>query len=373
MLSSVVNQRTLCFSDPHWEYLNISERDEILFKLAMQQLKFNKSQIKFFNNFYSNIDFSTLDTFQDLIENVPLLTKEILQKINDPFALMPDHCLLSKPNKIKVHRGTGGTTGKPFNMFYTDEEWESAIFASNKLIEHVFQHLNSPLIAFNNYNQGHISGLIFNDQVKALGSITVNRHFKADDEQALAQIIEHRCNMLICPPTSSKKGGTLESLLDIDTSNGSNYINGKNIHYLFLSSTGLTHALYDEIKSLGIQHIFCFYGSTEVLPIALSCEKNPFDYHIIDGTNYAVVINDQQKMVANGERGMLVAGRIATFDSNARTKPVECIPLMNYILGDEVTISYDECECGKRLRTISNIERKLHTIEKLNTGCEAWE
>lgn len=356
-----------------WENYSIEDRDSIIFDLMMKQFRFNKKNVPFYKKYYQYIEESQLDSYSSFIENLPLITKTILKKINSPYEFIGENISLNN-DKIYLHRGTGGTTGRPTSIFYSKNDWLSAIFASNRIFYTKFKkEFNArSLIAFNNYNQSHIAGPIFNAMIHDFHGITINRHFNASDEEALKELCFHRCNLIISPAISSTKGGTIETLLSADASTNTNYINGDNIKYLFLSSTNLTKELYDELISLGIKNIFCFYGSTEILPIAISCEHDPFKLHLVEGHIYANVIDSNQKILSNGERGMLIAGKIASATNDQSFVPAQGNTFMNYLIGDEVTLLTEPCSCGRNTRCITNIKRKLYKDDKVSSGCQVW-
>jgi phenylacetate-coenzyme A ligase PaaK-like adenylate-forming protein len=365
--------KTPCISSLEWEHYNIEERDKIIFGLLKKQFQFNKKNVPFYKKFYKNIDELSLNGYSSSIAQIPVLTKSILKNINSPYEFINEETFRNL-RQVYLHRGTGGTTGRPTSVFYSNEDWRAALYASNRLFyPRLNQDFNSDkVIAFNNYNQGHIAGAIFNYMVQDLNGLAINRNFNSTDEEALKQICYHRCNLIISPPISTSKGGTIESLLAIDAATNTNYVNGDNIKYLFLSSTNLTPDLYEELVSLGIKNIFCFYGSTEILPIAISCENDPFKFHFIEGHIYANAINSNHELVANGERGMLIAGRIASVTNDGNIVPAQANTFMNYLLGDEVTLSTENCSCGRTTRSITNIERKLDIDYKISSGCQTW-
>jgi len=183
------------------------------------QLRFNYLNVPACRNMYSKISLLDGVDFATAIQSIPVITKEIFQS-NSALDLLPH--INGKPiGPFAAHRMTGGTTSTPGSVFYSQTDWDRAVAVHHQTF---FSRLSgiSEVRAFNNYNQGHISGPIFSAGISGPTSLCVNRGFRSDNDQALKEIIAHRCNVLIAPPSSTAKGGTLEDLLEADARAGSN-------------------------------------------------------------------------------------------------------------------------------------------------------
>ena len=357
------------FDNEEWDFMNPQERDRQIFGLFKKQFIFSKEHVPFYSQLYKNISENDLNSLQDCIEKIPKLQKTDIRNLSSPYDLLPIN-LQNNLHKIHFHRGTGGTTGEPTSMFFTQNDWQAVLGGMTRALKEL-KELNKPIKAFNGYNQGHISGPIFDDTIRKIGGLSIARNFGNSDEQALKQLAKHKCNLIIAPPVSTHKGGSVEHLLEIDAKTGANYINGDNIDVLFCSSTKLTQELYKEIKSLGIKYVYNYYGSTEILPTAISCQHSPFDLHILFGHIALFVADSGQKLVKNGERGIVLSSKIGSYDNN-KISENQGTQLLNYQVGDEVTLITEKCECGRTSPRIKDIQRVQHVQNKLETGCEAW-
>ncbi len=360
----------LNFDNDSIDFIATEDRKKLIFTLFKNQFLHNKMNVAFYNKLYHNMDGQTLQTFEDCIEKVPTINKEDIRNLESPYDLL-DNYLKSNMNKIYLYRGTGGTTGEPTSMFFTYNDWKAILGAMTRALKEL-KSLNKPIIAFNGYNQGHISGPIFDDTVRKIGGLSITRNFGNSDEEAVRQLKRHKCNLIIAPPVSTHKGGSVESLLEADTKLGLNYINGDNIDVLFCSSTNLTKELYKELKDLGIKYIYNYYGSTDVLPTAISCQESPFDLHVLFGHIALFVINNGQEHVSSNERGLVISSRIASYSNFNNVTVNQGTQLLNYHVGDEVTFIDEPCKCGRTTPRIKDIHRVSFTQDKIESGCEHW-
>jgi phenylacetate-CoA ligase len=363
---------TLSFKNEAFDYMPRNQLNQYLLHRIRDQFVFMKNNVPFYKKRYANIDVSSLKTIDDCVSKIPGLRKNDIRNLPSPYDLLPTQ-IRENMSKIYLYRGTGGTTGEPTSMFYSYNDWRAIVHAMVRSLKELREIAKeTQIIAFNGYNQGHISGPIFDDTIRELGGISIARHFTADDERALRQMARHKCNLIICPPTSTHKGGTLEELLKADVKTGLNYINGDNIIALFLSSTPTTPELMKEIKELGIKLVYNYYGSTDVLPTAISCQESPETWHILNGHISLFVVDENQGHVKNGERGLVIASRIGSYDKNGKISNCEATQLLNYYVGDEVTYIDEPCKCGRTTPRIADIKRVLDIRDKIESGCEAW-
>lgn len=363
-------EKELYFDNDALDYMDTELRKKTIFSLFKKQFIHNKNEVDFYAKLYQNTSEDQLASFEDCIEKVPTLTKDQIRNLNSPYNLLGKE-FRKNLNRIHLHRGTGGTTGEPTSMFFSRNDWEAVLGGMTRSLTEL-RSLQEDIVAFNGYNQGHISGPIFDDTIRRIGGIPITRNFGCSDEQALRQMKKHRCNLIIAPPITTHKGGSIESLLDVDAKLGLNYITGEHVHTIFCSSTQLTKELFEELKDLGIRNIYNYYGSTDVLPTAISCQHNPSDLHILFGHIALFVINEKQEHVKNGERGLVVAGRIGSYDDKGVVIPNQATQLLNFHVGDEVTFIDTPCPCGRTTPRIRRVKRVHHVQDKLEGGCEHW-
>jgi len=356
------------FNDPRWETLSRPKRDALVTELIVKQVEFARREVPFYANLYKNLKLGDLNDLKDCAAHIPSLRKEQIRSLPTPYELLPKSIRASL-NKLWLHRGTGGTTGPPTSIFFTKGDFDANIDGNLRITR--LANPKAPLIAFDGYNQGHISGPYFDEVARRLGAAVITRNFGSSDAQAVLQLKFHQANCIIGPPVSTHKGGSIHDLLDADVNSGNNYINGENIKLIIMSSTGITRELYDELTQLGIKSMVNIYGSTDVCTTAVSPPYNPFELILSYGHNAPFVLNSEGH-VANNERGMLVASRIGSYDEQGNVIPNQGTQLINFHLGDEVTY-HDKCSVdGWTTPAISGVKRVMNLREKLEAGCEVW-
>ena len=225
--------REVTFQSPEWDYLPHIERKQIIAHLFRRQFEFMKERVPFYAKRYAKVNSSDLQTYEDCAEHVPSLRKTEIRDLPSPFDLLPSGFLASK--NFFLHRGTGGTTGRPTSMFYSYNDWKAIVDGMVRPLKGELDDFRRPVVAFDSYNQGHISGPIFDDTVRAIGGVPICRTFGSKDGDALKQMQYHRCNLLIGPAVSTHKGGSIETLLEADSTLGLNYLDGGYITTIFLS------------------------------------------------------------------------------------------------------------------------------------------
>ncbi|MFT4309870.1 MAG: hypothetical protein ACMXYL_05280 [Candidatus Woesearchaeota archaeon] len=366
----MLSEADYLFHNPDIDFLPRKAREAILYDLFKSQVEYVRREVMFYATKYAKLDISRIKNYHDFGKVLPPLFKEEIRTLNSPYDLIGND---QKKNmgQIHFHRGTGGTTGEPTSMFFTNNDWTAVLGAMTRsLIE--LKMLDKQIIAFNGYNQGHISGPIFDDTIRLIGGFSIARHFVSDDITAVKSMKKHNCNVIIAPAQSTHKGGSIQDLLDADATSGTNYINGDNIDAILCSSTNLSRELYDELTSLGIKIIYNYYGSTDALPTAISCQHSPLDLHILEGHISLFVVNEEYVHAKNNERGLVFASRIGGYDDNGALSLQKGTQMLNFITGDEVTFIDEPCKCGRTTPRIRDIKRVKYQKEKIEGGCEVW-
>jgi len=333
----------------------------------LQQVTFVKQFVPYYKSAFRNISFVNVESF---VEQLPILTKAVV-RANSPFDFLSEE-ILRDPSQIYLQRSTGGTTGIPTSFFYTADDWRLITKIHQQAFKEHLKLIDTPLRAMNCYSQDHVSGPAFGASLLGLGVLVANRSLRPTMEQLLDEIVLHKCNMIIAPPQSSHKGGTISDLLEVDAHRKNPYINGKNIKCLLISSTLLDKELLDELKSLGITNIINCYGSTEAFPIAISVPGDPLNFKITEGHVKTFFINSNGKEARSEERGIVVTSRIAGLDLNRNLTLSKSSSLIHYFNDDEV-LYYERKNCdGEVERFLTDAVRIQNIEEKLASGCQVW-
>ncbi|MBC7533418.1 MAG: hypothetical protein H7318_17740 [Oligoflexus sp.] len=349
------------FADARWDTSAPADLEPLLMKAMHQQLRFASRYNDFWRDRLSETLLRSPTFTRQHLEMIPLLDKKNLRLLQHGALLprMGDSC--------HVVRGTGGTTGAPVSISWKRADWQAALETITRFIEPI--RALKPKTIWNGYNQGHVSGPIFDDVIRQLGATSLPRHFRSDDGKALEDILRVKPTVLVITPQSgSGKGGSLEDFLEIDP----NFIKHAGVKGLIISSTVLAEDLKEELKEQGVTTIVNFYGSTEALPDAVSCPIDPRSFHLCQGHVLVEVIDANGQHVKNGGRGLLVVSRIGS-SSAAGIGPSLGTQLFRYVVGDKVSYREGPCACGRSTASIYDIERVLDIEEKLQGGCQKWE
>jgi phenylacetate-coenzyme A ligase PaaK-like adenylate-forming protein/ubiquinone/menaquinone biosynthesis C-methylase UbiE len=356
-----IKKEEMSYQDSFWDFGEKSTVKTSLLQTMNEQLHFAYQKVDFWKKRLPNELLKKEILTHSEIEMIPILTKNQIWNLS-PYDLVPD-----SKTPFFLFRGTGGTTGRPFGVFWSQADWNAAIEAATRYL----QNLKSiqPLIVWNGYHQAHVSGPAFDDIIRKLGGTPIPRHFRSTDLDALEEIKRIQANaIVITPRAGSGKGGSLEDLLAIDP----DFIKKRNIRALLVSSTPLEKEIVEEVKSQGVEQIYNFYGSTEAFPSAVSCASDPTVFHLCQGHLYVEVVNDQGQQVKSGETGMILVSRIGSSSPSGRGVN-EGTQLFRYLVGDSATFLDEPCSCGKNTPRIFNIARVKNIEEKIRGGCERWE
>jgi|GEM_PF-1733451 len=370
MQETTIQLKIPAFHDTAWDTMPAQARNRLITEQFRRQIHFARQEVPFYQKTLAQVNIHDLNDIGDCALHVPKLFKEQIRQLPSPYDLLPK-TMRANLGGLALHRGTGGTTGRPTSVFFSYSDWQAIMEANARQLQHL-RPQDKPLISFNGYNQGHISGPYFDGVVKQLGALTIARNFGNTDDEAIAQMSYHQANLIIAPPVSTHKGGSFENLLDADVRTGTNYINGDNVDTLICSSTGITPELYKEIKALGIKNVVNMYGSTDVGAVANSPSTNPFELRINFGHTAVFVIDKNGNQVKDGERGLLVASRIGGMGADGAILPNLGTQLLNFHLGDEVTYHEHSTDASITLPWINNVQRVMDLKDKLETGCERW-
>lgn len=268
---------------------------------------------------------------------------------------------------------TSGTTGKSKISHYTFDDWSATIHSSSRATAHARVTQNNAR-TFNCFFSGHIAGKLTEDSSIIDGNIVINRHFSTTDDMSLLTQLYTGLrdiggfNVLAIPPLLPRdfvsKGGTLDSLLNIDDEN---YI-GRHISHIVTAGFPFDIPEYNlmervweanELAGKPKTLITSIYGASEALPLAVSCSEYNGS-HLISGNTYVEVIDwNTGKHVESGGRGMIVVTGIR---HGSR--------FLRYALGDEATFIDEPCPCGKKTPRLVEIRRVMDK-DRISGGCAA--
>lgn len=199
----------------------------------------------------------------------------------------------------------------------------------------------------------------------------MNRTLESDIDAVLSTIKKLKVKIIVAPASSTRKGLSLENLLEADSKERNPYITGTNIAAVVVSSTALSNSICEELSSLDINTIVNLYGSTELFPLAVGCPLQPRLLHISNEMNHVEVVSSSGSLIKEGEFGLVRASRVGAIDHN-KYRPSRSTGLVNYLNGDRAQLVSVNCECGFAGPSLSNVMRYELVEEKLQSGCQEW-
>jgi len=354
------------FGNKKLDFMENGKREKILRTLLKNQIKYVYNTTRSYQEQYDKrgIDPKQINAIDDL-NKLPILTKEKIRSMNDHYGPLPHKykkALVTSqininPYGSRLHKmfSTSGTTGKPTNVFYTENDWKIL----GDLVKRVYQDvpIDKYSVLFNAVHAGHIGGQM-TDQFQRAGFTVIRKHFRANDEQALTQIKNFGCNVLVSVPHAVGKGGGTDDLVKSDTEG----LIGDQIKVVISGGAAMKDELRRLLIDLGVEYIIEDYASSELLHMAAECEFQT-GLHILFGPSLVEIVDLKSgEHVASEERGRIV---LTVLDR-------EGSQFIRYDLGDEATFIDEPCECGRTTPRIKDIKR-VEDLERLETGCRVWE
>ena len=351
------------FSNEMIDFMPYEEREKIMHEWFLEQFEHAIREVKYLAHKYSGVNINQLRSMNDALK-LPVMDKEDLRFNNDAYHLVP----INNIDKIRYCYSTSGTTGKPADIFFSQNDWNATKDALLRCINGIG---SKKLVVFNSYRQDHISSLMFNEAFRSAGGLIVQRKHNQSDKDVIDTLKRMKVNVIIAPWNGQTKGGSINDFLSIDASERNPYINGENILALFCSSIPLNNGIIDELKGLGIKSIMNNYGLTEAGPLASSCDMHADMMHITYGPHYIEVVDDEGIPVKSNQKGSIRLFTLRGYE-NDNDGIREGTQLFNYDTGDEAVIVREPCKCGRTTPRIHSIERVRFKKEKLEAGCQVF-
>jgi len=132
---------------------------------------------------------------------------------------------------------------------------------------------------------------------------------------------------------------------------------GINPRLIFTQAETLTELCRSLVKHKFNIKICDTYGSTELGRLAFECNEH-MGLHLITDSAVVEFIDDDEKSVAPGERGNIVATGLYNYT----------MPMIRYNLGDIGTYTDEKCGCGRNWPLIKNIDGRTQDTLILPSG-----
>jgi len=207
-----------------------------VFVALQAQVVHAKRFVPAMKNIYSSLDPSNYHSLSALLSALPVLRRKDIGKV-PPLALIPTNSVGSR-DRIFITRSTSGSSGNaPVRIAYSYRDWVRALRVHELLFVKRLRKVSTRLISYNNYHQSHISGPVFSHAMAVVGALPIDRAHGMSDADALDEALDIKANIFISPPTSHRKGGTIEGLLDADAGKRRPYLIGEHVKLLVVSSS----------------------------------------------------------------------------------------------------------------------------------------
>ncbi len=241
------------------------------------------------------------------------------------------------------------------------------------------------LIAFGLYHNDHITNKIYRDALKILKVKMYGRiSTKQDINSNYEHIQEIKPNILIGPAddplNKQTKGFLISNILKIDSENFDkdkyplNTKLNKQFKLILWSSMPMSEDMENYIsKYLQTPHL-SIHGSTEVGAIDTTCFYNPLSFHIGYGQSLTLIKSlTKKKLATEGETGKILVTKVGSTNEEGENMPCSGSIFIQYVLGDNATITNTKgkrCKCGRNTPIIK-IKRVEDKELKAIFGCQA--
>lgn len=317
-------------------------------KLA-ELLSYVNANSPFYRSLFSqnNIDITNIKTIEDLTQ-LPVTTKEDLQKHNDDFLCIP-------ANKIIDYATTSGTLGSPVTFGLTDGDLDR--LAYNEAISFDCAGIKEGDIVqlMTTIDRRFMAGLAYFLGLRKL-KVGVIRVGAGIPELQWDSILKYKPTYLIAVPSFLLKMIEYAEKHNIDFNNSGVkgvICIGESLRNQDFTMNALSKKITDKWKI----KLFSTYASTEMSTAFTECEHGVGGHHHPE-LIIVEVLDENNNPVKNGESGEL------TFT----TLGIEAMPLVRFKTGDIVQLHSDPCLCGRNtLRVGPVIGRKQHMIKYKGT------
>jgi len=294
-----------------------------------------------------NINVDAIKTIEDL-QQIPVTTKDDLQKNNDDFLCVPRH-------KIIDYCTTSGTLGDPVTFGLTDKDLDR--LAYNEAISFDVAGIKEGDVVqlMTTIDRRFVAGLAYFLGLRKLGAGVI-RVGAGIPQLQWDSILKYRPNYLITVPSFLLK------LIEFAENHGIDY-NNSGIKGAICIGEPLrnqdfsTNILAKKITDKWNIKLFSTYASTEMSTAFTECEHFKGGHHHPE-LIITEVLNEENQPVKSGESGELTI----------TTLGVEGMPLLRFKTGDIVQLHHEPCKCGRNtLRVGPVLGRKQQMIKYKGT------
>ncbi len=314
----------------YMETLPREELDRFHLRRLQQLIKHAYEKIPMYRDLYDKAGVKPKDikTLNDFAEKIPVIDKsDVLaaQDVNPPFG---DSIVKDSEEYLNYFFQTSGTTGAPLKEigYYRDMMstgwafcfWAYGVRPADKI------YIAFPFGTFMAFWGAYHDAASLGCQIITAGGLTT--------EQRVTQILELKPTVLVATPTYVMRIAEVAREMGIDPLQTS---------IKYIASAGeagyvvptIRHAVEKTwgAKTMDLYGISEMWGST-----SWQCPSHPDRMHLVEMTTYGLVVDDEGKVVPDGEKGEYVL-----------TNYVSLMPLIKYRTHDVVEWHKEKCDCGR--------------------------
>jgi len=374
------------YFDLQWDTMPKETRDNYALIQAKNTALFAKKHVPFYRIHFQSItdeEIMNISSLQEFAFKLPVTTKKHLSE-NDAYDFLPDSVKIEE----MINKGTGGTTGKPVTIYYSQSDWKAMSQHIARSIRFDFRNNLDDLKGLKvvgMYHGDHVTNDVYRDGLKLLGVHLSGRVSTKKDAQSNYDFLQHqKPNGILAPPAdpSNKqtKGITLDEFLRSDAKNSSEfaYRFNNNINHkfklIFWSSMPLPKPMFDYMSNhLNIPYIQGQYGSTECCPTGATCKFHPREFHLGYGPTLVSLIHPTEKrLVGENERGHILVTKTGGTYNGKNIVPTGTF-IINLRTGDSAVlknVNGEQCNCGRNTPILTNLKRIEYIEVKADAGCQ---
>ncbi len=343
--SLIRKRKTLYYLNMYQEHLKWTPEQikEYQWQQLQTLLDYSFQFVPYYQNQWKSIGIESIKDIKsyDDFSKLPVLTKE-------DVSLHYSHLLSSQPGIKKIHKSTGGSTGKPFHFEYNSESDESR----QAVMWRGYGWINAGLGVKSLYIWGADIG-----EVSVLKKFKTSLYHRYYNRRMMSSFIMRQDNMhdyvkeinQYRPDAIVAYVNPLFQLAKFILEKKINVYSPDTI----VTGAEALHEFQREIieKAFNCQ-VYNTYGCREFMSIAVECSEKK-KLHINSDHLLVETIDDDGKSVF-GASGDLLITDLSNFG----------MPLIRYLNGDRAVLSDERCSCGNPLPLMEKIEgRKLDIIK----------
>jgi len=235
--------------------------------------------------------------------------------------------LSTDSSKIRYKFCSGGTTGNPKLLYYTDVDWEKRAIYRSKLEQLRGVGKNDRvqiMVPYGIWNVGYSAQSAF----ELTGATVIpTGSWMIGMDTCLALMKQLKTTILMATPSLALKMANRLKCSRVDLSD-------LNLRFLITTGEAVPSGMRRELEEKWNTTLSATYASSEVV-VGVECNQHD-GYHFLADDLVIEAVDEDGNLCGEGETGEIVVTPLIN----------EALPLIRYRLGDLVKISWEKCPCG---------------------------